>query len=235
LRNRFPHEQAITDLRRALSINPNLAEAYVELGKVYYHIGLTDRAVDANEQAQRLDPSEAVSRDRRLRALTDAGRLEQVRLELDRIENPAPYSNADALVAIGQFQTALQILSRSRSVLSSDPESDAGAIALLGVVYARLRRPQDAERLMAEAIPAATNPTGLSHMHHAQFHIGATLGLLGRSDEAVRWLQKAADEGYPSYPRFSTDLSLMPLKGHAGFDALLGRLRQDWDRWRKAL
>ncbi|HET9474175.1 MAG TPA: tetratricopeptide repeat protein, partial [Steroidobacteraceae bacterium] len=34
LRNRFPHERAIVDLQRALSINPNLAEAYVELGKV---------------------------------------------------------------------------------------------------------------------------------------------------------------------------------------------------------
>jgi eukaryotic-like serine/threonine-protein kinase len=235
LRNRFPHEQAITDLRRALSINPNLAEAYVELGKVYYHIGLTDRAVDANEQAQRLDPSEAVSRDRRLRALIDAARLEEVRLELDRIDNPAPYSNADALVAMGQFQAALQILSRSRSVQISDPESDAGAIALLGVVYARLGRREDAERMLAAAIPAAENPTALSHMHHAQFQIGATLGLLGRYDEAVRWLTKAADEGYPSYPRFSRDQSLAPLKGRAGFEALLARLRRDWDRWVREL
>ena len=60
LRNGFPHERAITDLRRALSINPNLADAYVELGKVYYHIGLTDKAVDADEQAQHLDPGAPV-------------------------------------------------------------------------------------------------------------------------------------------------------------------------------
>ena len=50
LRNGFPHERAITDLRRALSINPNLADAYVELEKVYYHLGLTDKAVDADAQ-----------------------------------------------------------------------------------------------------------------------------------------------------------------------------------------
>ena len=63
-------------------------------------------------------------------------------------------------------------------------------------------------------IQAAENSAGLSHMHHAQLHIGATLGLLGRKDDAVRWLIKAADEGYPSYPRFSTDASLAPLKGY---------------------
>ena len=103
------------------------------------------------------------------------------------------------------------------------------------MVYARLGRREDAERVMAAAIPAAENPTGLSHVHHGQFHIGRALVVLGRYDEAVRWLTKAADEGYLSYPRFSTDQSLAPLKGHAGFAALLARLRQDRDRWQKTL
>ena len=114
-------------------------------------------------------------------------------------------------------------------------ESDTNATALLAVVYARLGRREDAERMMAAAIPAADNQTGLSHIHHGQFWIGSTLAILGRYDEAVRWLTKAADEGYPSYPRFSTDQSLAPLKGHPGFEALLARLRQDRDRWQETL
>jgi TolB-like protein/DNA-binding winged helix-turn-helix (wHTH) protein/tetratricopeptide (TPR) repeat protein len=237
LRSGFPHERAITDLRRALSINPNLADAYVELEKVYYHIGLTDKAVDADEHAQRLDPGAAVpGGNRRLRALIDAGRLEEVRHELDRNGlRLTPYARADALLALGRLEEALQLLSHSRAAESGAPESDIGAIALLGVVYATLGRPEDAERMMAAAIPAAENPTRTSDVHHAQFHIGSTLGVLGRYDEAVRWLTKAAEEGYPSYPRFSTDQSLAPLKGHAGFIALLARLRQDWDRWQKSL
>ena len=237
LRNGFPHERAITDLRRALSINPNLADAYVELGKVYYHIGLTDKAVDANEQAQHLDPGAPVpGGNRRVRALIDAGRLEEVRHEVDR--NGArltPYARADALLALGRLEEALRLLSHSAAAESGAPESDIGAIALLGVVYARLGLREDAERMMAAAIPAAENSTTLSHVHHAQFHIGCTLGVLGRYDEAVRWLTKAADEGYPSYPRFSTDQTLARLKGHAGFIALLARLRQDWERWQKTL
>lgn len=40
---------------------------------------------------------------------------------------------------------------------------------------------------------------------------------------------------YPSYPRFSTDQNLVPLRGHAGFRALLEALRRDWDRWRATL
>jgi len=60
LRNGFQHEQAIADLRRAVASNPNLAEAHVELGKVYYHIGLLDKAIASNEEALRLVVSRQV-------------------------------------------------------------------------------------------------------------------------------------------------------------------------------
>ena len=225
-RNRFPHEAAITDLRRALALNANLADAHLELEKVYYHIGLTDKAIAAGEQVQRLDPSQALSSNRTFRALIDAGRLEQVRLDVDSNGNLGAYARGDALIALGRLQDALQFLSRSKATLPVDAEYDIGALALLGVVYARLDQPKQAERVLAMVIPAAENPTALSHIHHAQFHIGATLGLLGRKADAARWLTKAADEGYPSYPRFSTDQSLAPLKGYPAFEALLGTVAE---------
>lgn len=56
-------------------------------------------------------------------------------------------------------------------------------------------------------------------MHHVQFHTGSTLAVIGRPEEALDWLTRAANEGYPSYPRFSTDQTLLPLKGHARFVA----------------
>ena len=84
-------------------------------------------------------------------------------------------------------------------------------------------------------MPRAVNPTGLSDIHHAQFSIGCALALLGRHDDAFHWLEKAADEGYPSYPKFSGVADLAPLKAHAGFAGLLDRLRQDWERWRTTL
>ena len=102
-------------------------------------------------------------------------------------------------------------------------------------VFALLGRGDDARRMLAEAMPRAENTAGLSHVHHAQYHIGATLALLGRQDEAVRWLKKAADEGYTWYTRFSRDRSLEALKGHPAFEALLARLRQGHEHWLKTL
>jgi hypothetical protein len=161
--------------------------------------------------------------------------LEQVRVEVDRNGNLGAYARGDALLALGRLEEALHFLSRSRATQPGDAQYDIGAMTLLGVVYARLDQPTQAERVLALVIPAAENPTALSHIHHAQFHVGATLATLGRKADAVRWLTKAADDGYPSYPRFSTDASLAPLNGYPAYEALLIRLRNDWSRWQKSL
>ena len=234
-RNRFPHEVAIADLRRALALNANLADAHLELEKVFYHLGLTDKVIAEGEQVQQLDPSQAISSNRTFRALIDAGRLRQVRLDVDRNAHLGPYARGDALIALGRIRDAMELLAGSKATLPGDPDYDVGALALLGVAYARLNQPKRAERVLAMIVPAAENPDELSHIHHAQLHIGATLALLGRKADAVRWLTKAADEGYPSYPRFSTDQSLASLKGYPAYEALLARLRSAWNRWQKSL
>src|SRR4029453_16197262 len=160
------------------------------------------------------------------------------RHELNRMgASLEPYVRADALLTMGQAGEALKIFRQSEAAAASHSESglavEPGPAAFYSVVYARLGQRREAERMVAVAIPEARNPKGLSHVHHAQFHIGCALALLGRPDEAMEWLTRAANEGYPSYPRFSTDESLAPLRGHAGFVALLAQLRQDRERWDK--
>ena len=108
-------------------------------------------------------------------------------------------------------------------------------IAVLAQLFARSGRRGDAERALVAAIPLAANPTGLSDTHHAQFAIGCAYALLGQRDKAIEWITKAANEGYPSYPRFSTERDLATLKGQPGFEALLERLRKDHERWRTSL
>ena len=233
-RNQFPHATAIADLRHAVSINPNLADAYVELGKIYYHIGLTDKAVETNQQALRLDPSARAAANRKVLALIDAGRIEELRHDSIAWAPMPAQVRADALIKMGQPAEALKVFRQSEAPAAGHSETDfADSAAVYSVVYARLGQRQEAERMVAVAIAAARNPKGISHLHHAQFHIGCTLALLGRPEEAMQWLTKAANEGYPSYPRFSTDQSLAPLRSHSGFVELLARLRQERDRWDK--
>jgi TolB-like protein len=239
VRNGFQHERAIADLRRAVANNPSLAEAYVELGKVYMHIGLIDKAIAANVEALRLDPLATVAERRRLAALFDDRRFDEVRDILAR--NPrwlAPSQRAEALLAMGDAAAALAALCGPAAADRRDTgfrDLEPTAAGALAHAYAKLGRRAEAEQALVAAIPLTANPTGLSDLHHAQFAIGCAYSLLGQRDEAVRWLVKAAEEGLPSYPKYSGHADVQSLKGHPTFDALLDRLRRDFERWNATL
>ncbi len=59
---RFPHEQAIQSYRRAIELNPNLDEAHHQLGLVYLHIGLLDKAWDEVQKALAINPGNTLAR-----------------------------------------------------------------------------------------------------------------------------------------------------------------------------
>ena len=226
VRNGFQHEQSVRDLQRAVANNPSLAEAHVELGKVYAHIGLLEKAIAANDAALRLDPLATVAARRRLGALFDARRFDDVRAELAR--NPrwlAPSLRAEALLAMGEAQAALDVLQQPADPSRRDTgfrDLEPNDFAVLAHANAKLGRRAEAERVLAAAIPRVVNPTGLSDIHHAQFGIGCAYALLGRPDEAVRWLTKAADEGLPSYPKFSGHVDLGLAQGASGLHRAAG-------------
>ena len=235
LRNGFPHERAIADVRRALANNPNLAEAHVELGKFYYHIGLTDQAIAANQEALRLDPRSTAARTRLNSSHIDGGHSQDVADALARNPQWAMRTRSAALAFLGRTDEAIASIAPEGIALEHLKKLEMNEAALLAELLARKQQRADAESVLEVAIPLAANPTGLSDTHHAQFAIGCAYALLGKRDEAVRWLTKSANEGYPSYPRFSSDPDLASLKGHDGFETLLARLRGDYERWRKTL
>ena len=231
----FPMRAAITDLRRALSINPNLADAYVELGKVYLHIGQTDKAVEANDQATAAGPFGRAAGKPEGPALVDAGRLEEVRHELDRHSRLSPISRADALLAIGQLEEALQTLLPATSTESGDPESDIGVLPC----WQWCTPDSAAERTLSapwpQPSPSLKTRLGCHTCITRNFTLAARLAFSAGTTRPCAGSRRPPTRVTPSYPRFSTDQSLAPLKAHAGFTALLARLRQDRDRWQKTL
>ena len=57
--------------------------------------------------------------------------------------------------------------------------------------------------------------------HHVANSLGAACAQLGRAEEAVEWLRKAAETGFPCHPWYARDPLLGPLHGHAAFEAFL--------------
>ena len=213
LRNGFPHEPAIADLRRALENNPNLSEAHIELGKLYLHIGLIDKSIASNEDALRLEPRSAAATQRLVGAWIDGGRHAQVADALARNPQWSLRARSTALSFLGRTDEAVAAILPGGADPQQLRKAEMNEVALLAQLFARQGRRADAERTLAVAIPLSANPTGLSDTHHAQFAIGCAYALLGDAEKALEWVTKAANEGYPSYSRFSTEADLAGTEG----------------------
>lgn len=240
----FDHARAVADLRRAVELHPSLAEAHLELCKVHFHVGLTDRALAECDRALALDPANRTALGRKLSLLADAGRdAEVAALLAARGGELSPGIRAGLLIDIGRHAEALPLLlgdagaKRVRDPEFGWPAASRGALERIwaAVALARLGRREEAAAILARAEITAETVEEQSHLHHAFYFAGAAHALLGNREEALRWLERAAAEGYPSYPRFARDADLASLAGEPRFIALLSRLERDRQRWEREL
>jgi hypothetical protein len=52
---------------------------------------------------------------------------------------------------------------------------------------------------------------------------------MNRPEEAIKWLQVTADEGFPCYPLFESDANLDSLRKDARFISFMAKLKQQWE------
>ena len=69
------------------------------------------------------------------------------------------------------------------------------------------------------------------YYHHFTFYRAMACALVGRSDEAVQWLRKTAELGYPNVVAFRDEPRLASLHGHPGYEGLLAELEKRRARW----
>jgi tetratricopeptide (TPR) repeat protein len=228
LSNHFPHEQAVKEYRLALEANPNLAEAHVALGRLYMHIGLLDKALAELNAALRLDPSQSSAATRIASVYHDQHRPDLALAQIEKIPDfPHPWVTADVLSRLGRPQEAFRLI---ESVLEKDP-GDVEARICHAVLLARAGDRARAKEQIARVGQAAGNAPGYSHYHHVQYDIGAAYALMGDNRQALEWLQKAANEGFPCYPFYDGDSDLAGLRDDPAFVAFMAKLRAGWERY----
>lgn len=232
--NRFPHEKAIREYRRALEINPNLNEARNQLALVYCHIGAFDEALEEARRASEGDPNNNMAQFRTGQTLNFQGKYREALSVLRAIPdaaNPAlvGYQIAWALFNLGEKEEAEAMLAR---LLRDYPEDPGGLYTSVQAVMAASagedRRAEDQIRL------AIHRGKGFGHFHHTAYHIGCAYALMDKPGPAVRWLKAAADDGFPCYPLFEKDANLNPLRRDPRFISLLRDLKRQWERHRAA-
>jgi serine/threonine protein kinase len=232
--NRFPHDKAIQEYRRALALNPNLDEVQNQLALVYGHVGLLDEALQQSEKAVAINPSNALARYHVGETLLFQGKYEQALTALRSVPievNPAlvGYQTPIALLHLGRREEAAAMIEE----ISKDYREDNGGLftSVQALMAALAGEKDTVEDTIQSAIEKGK---GFGHFHHTAYNIACAYSLMNKPEQAIKWLQAAADDGFPCYPLFETDPYLNPLRDDSRFVTLMMRLKEQW-KYYKAL
>jgi serine/threonine-protein kinase len=214
-------EDAIRDQRHAIALEPNLAEAHATLGASLFHAGLVEPALRELRTTMQLDPRNKwapprIARvfwygqhyDSALAAMRYGGFPEEHGLVLGYLGRPA-----EGLAYVDSVERG------------EGKRSDMASVR--AVLLARLGRRAAADSAIQRAIALGS---AASHFHHAEFNIASANALMGRTDEALQWLERLANDGMPAYSLFVGDPTLSSIRGDPRFVKFLAAERERHDR-----
>ncbi|HEY5444680.1 MAG TPA: hypothetical protein VIJ87_09470, partial [Pyrinomonadaceae bacterium] len=117
-----------------------------------------------------------------------------------------------------------------KEFLKKYPDDNRGLLTSLEAVLAA----SDGQESVAEdKIKVAIDKgKGFGHFHHTAYFIACAYALMKKPDQAIKWLEQAADEGFPCYPLFERDLNLSNLRQDERFITLLTKLKQQWESYK---
>jgi TolB-like protein/tetratricopeptide (TPR) repeat protein len=226
--NHFPHEKAIREYRRALDSDPSLDEARNQLALIYCHIGFFDQALEESKKAILTNPNNNLAVFRTAEASAFRGQYEEALTVLHGIPddvNPSlvGYLSAWVLFNLGRREEASAKIAQ---LLKDHPEDSGGLFTSMQAVLAA--SVGDKRTVEAKVRLAVEKGRGFGHFHHTAYHIATAFALVKNPEQAVKWLEAAAADGFPCYPLFESDRNLDNLRQNAGFVEFMAKLKEQW-------
>lgn len=229
---RFPHEQAIQSFKRAIALKPDLDEAHQWLSAVYVHIGLFDAAAEEINKTLEINPNNTTVRLRMVAVNYYQGKYEDA-ISVSKTTPPDEFPanlyrmTADSLVHLDRLKEADTVV---KDYLRNYPEDEGGNVtSLKAILLVKEGKQNEAEAAIQRATEIGK---GFGHFHHAAYNIASAYALMKKPDEALKWLQIAADDGFPCYPFFEIDHHLDNIRKDPDFIAFMSKLKEQWLKYR---
>ena len=234
LANHYPHEKAAQEFRRALALNPNLAEAHHQLASLYNHIGLLDKGLEEAKRAVALDPLNTGARFRVGVNLLYQGKYEESLTAIRDSQRFLPslwaFQTSFALYQLGRKDEAT---ARVNEFLKKYPQDTGGVLTSLQALFAAAAGDQRrAEERIQRAIKIGE---GYQHFHHTAYIIASAYALMNKPEPAMKYLQMAAEDGFPCYPLFERDPNLNNLRKDPRFVQFMANLKKQWEGYKATL
>jgi len=232
---RFPHEQAVQAYHKAIALDPGLDEAHHQLALVYLHVGLLDAADSEITKALAINPANTLARFRiGVAALYrgDYAKAYEIFNSTPLQRNPSlwGFQTATALFRLGRETEAAEMLD---NFLHDYPRDEGGTgTSVRAMMLAKAGKRREAEAAIEQSLRLGQN---FGHFHHTAYNLASAYALLGDQDNAIKYLENAADNGFPCYPLFNQDAVFNGLRNNPRFIALMTRLERTWQQRRSTL
>ncbi len=196
---------------------------------VYLHIGLLDKGWAEIEKALAINPGNTMARFRFGVVSLYRARYEEAlkffnSTPLDK--NPALWSfqKATVLFQLGRTQEASEVVEEYLRANSTD---EGGTVtSVKAMLLAKAGNEHEAEKEIQHAIEIGK---GFGHFHHTTYNVASAYALLNKTDEALKWLQFTAEDGFPCYPLFENDATLNSLCKDERFITFMKKLKEQWE------
>ena len=227
----FPHEQAIQSYKRSLESNPNADETHHQLSMVYGHIGLLDKALQSVRKAIEINPNNTMARFRVSNYLAWQGKFDEAIATLKTVPSDVSpllveHVRAETLIQIGRLDDAESIADR---YLEKHPADEGGSfMSVKALILAQRKNEKQAVDTITRCSEIGK---GFGHFHHTAYNIASSYAALNKTDKAVKWMEVAADDGFPCYPYFAIDPNLKNLREQKRFTDLMSVLQEQWTRF----
>jgi hypothetical protein len=93
-------------------------------------------------------------------------------------------------------------------------------------------RRSEAQQMIQVAIKKGE---GFGHFHHTAYAVGSAYALMNKTQLALKWLQMAANDGFPCYPMYENDPILNNLRKDPAFIEFLAQLKKQWEQYKATL
>jgi DNA-binding winged helix-turn-helix (wHTH) protein/tetratricopeptide (TPR) repeat protein len=222
----FQHLEAISEIQKALALQPNLDHAHNRLGNICAHIGRLKESRSAYEKARRINPQNLSNHNIAYAYLWggDLGRAQQevdAWLREDPDNKMALWLYPQLALLAGNLESAQEQLAEALKRFPTEPL----VLSLQGLLHAQLGVREEA---LGYVRRACESPRSFGHSHHSHYQIACVYSVLGEKQKAFDWFERSVDGGFACWPFFRRDPSLKNLQGLPEFQTIVCNLETEF-------
>ena len=215
-------------MRKAYELKPGDASVVMELARHLFSAGRehSDLGRSVSEMALQADPLNPLNWVQRSWTHYTTGRLAEAEqatqraIELSDPGNPARTYAAYGLVIGGRRPEAIALLDQVASAVGN---------TVYGSLSAFLARALQGDAPNAVGHVTATLEQSAHWVEYLAWFLANGYALIGRRDDALRWLRETVDRGFINYPVLARlDPSLESIRGDAEYKALMQQVERRW-------